>query len=334
MIKFAGIAIVSLAIVTLAWLTLWGTLALWYRLPLPDIVRMGISGLYAGLGLAVIKAMFGTRRLRAAGIFAVVFGALAIWWGTLAPPTEGNWTPKVSRQVTGHIEGDILTLQDVREFVWRTEEDFDPIWTNRTYDLGQLQTVDAFVSYWEGPHMAHLVVSFGFAEGPNLAWSIEVRSKDDSAFHPVPDFFKTHTVVYIASVEQDVVGLRSNVRGDDIQVFRLDMSPEIARELLEEFVHNATALAQQPEFFHSLTSNCTTVVFHKMREMGMDMPWDWRVILNGHFPEYLYDRGLLADHVTPSQLRELGRINARVKASGLNDGFSAAARQGVPLPGG
>lgn len=333
MIRFVRGFIVFLVIAALAWLTLWGTLALWYQLPLSETLRMVISGLFAGFGLMVIAAMFGTRRLRAVGIYAIVFAAIGIWWGTLAPPAEGNWMPQVSRQVTGQIEGDILTLRDVREFVWRTEEDFDQIWTSRTYDLGQLQTVDAFLSYWEGPHMAHLVVSFGFGEGPNLAWSIEVRSEDGSAFHPVPDFFKTHTVVYIAAVEQDVVGLRSNIRGDDIQVFRLDMPPEFARALLEEFVINATALAQQPEFFHSLASNCTTVVFRKMRDLGMDLPWDWRVILNGHFPDYLYDRGLLADQVPLAQLRDLGRINTRVEASGLDDGFSAAARQGVPVPG-
>lgn len=326
-------AFTTLVVVCLLYLTLWSTLALWYRLQLPDLARMVISGAFAVFGLAVIVALFGKKRLRALGIYAVVFAAILVWWGTLVPPADGDWNSKVSRQAIGQIEGDILTMHDVREFVWRTEDDYDQVWSTRTYDLGQLQTVDAFVSYWEGPHMAHLIVSFGFSEGPNLAWSIEVRTEGDGAFHPVPDFFKTHSVVYIAAAEHDVVGLRSNIRGDDIQMFRLDIPPALARELLEEFVQNATSLAHQPEFFHSLTSNCTTVVFHKMREMGMDMPWDWRVILNGHFPEYLYDQGLLDDRHTVSQLRELGRINGRVKDSGLGDRFSAAARKGVPAPG-
>lgn len=319
-------------ILLIAFLTLWSTLALWFRLPLPETSRMVAAGVFALFGLAIIRGLFGKRPRRALAIFGLAFAAVFIWWGTIKPPADGNWEPDNARQVTGVIDQDILTLTNMREFEWRSEDDFSEIWTTRSFELGQIKSVDMFMTYWGGPHMAHVLLSFGFATGPNLVLSVEVRREIGGAFHPLPDFFKTHTRINIASVEQDVLGVRSNIRDHDAKIYRLNTSPELARQIIEEFVRDANSLAVQPQFFNSIFKNCTTAIAEMVQAVGVNVPLDWRIVLNGHLPVLIYERGLMDARFTLAELRELGRINTRAKQVGLGDGFSAAIRKGVPDP--
>ncbi|MGO4563819.1 DUF4105 domain-containing protein [Rhizobium sp. 2YAF20] len=322
----------SLAIVVVP-LSAWASLAIWYRLPDPAFARALVAGLFALLGLCTIVALFSRWRLQAGLAFAFFFIVTIGWWSTIHPSAYAEWAPDVARQVTGTVTGDMLTLTDVRNFDWRSNTDFTEQWTTRTYDLTKLRTVDVFMSYWSGPQIAHMILSFGFEGGGQLAWSVEVRRRVGGEFSPIADLFKSNPLVIIAADERDVVGVRSNVRGEDVQLYRLKASPEQARALLLEYVADANELASSPRFYNSLTTNCTTTVAKMMRAVGDIVPFDWRLIVNGYLPDYAYDRGALDTRLPLSQLRSLSHIDERAKAIGLSAGFSEAIRAGVPSPG-
>ena len=237
--RAAGLALrIIAAIVVIAPLTAWSALALWFRLPAPEALRGAAAIVFALLGLATIAALFmrRSRSLIALAVFAVAFGGLLAWWSTIKPPLDGDWAPEVARQTTGSIEGDILTLSDVRDFDWRTDTDFTETWSKRAYDLSKLKTLDLFLAYWAGPEMAHVIMSFGFEDGEHIAWSVEVRREKTGEFSPVADAFKNHTLVYLATTERDLVRLRTNVRGEDVRLYRLNTPPDQARALLREYV--------------------------------------------------------------------------------------------------
>ncbi len=237
--RAAGIALrIIVAIAVVVPLTAWSVLALWFRLPAPEASRGAAAVLFAVLGFATTVALFMRRgrSLIALAVFAVAFGGLIAWWSTIKPPLDGDWAPDVARQTTGSIEGDILTLSDVRDFDWRTDSDFTEKWSKRAYDLSKLKTLDLFLAYWAGPEMAHVIMSFGFEDGDHIAWSVEVRREKSGEFSPVADAFKNHTLVYLATTERDSVRLRTNVRGEDVRLYRLRTPPEQARALLREYV--------------------------------------------------------------------------------------------------
>ena len=310
----------------------WAALAVWFRTPAPDWVRIALAALLVVLALAGAFHLLVHRRWGPLACFGVVFLGLVAWWSTIAPPTSANFATDVSRQTTGRIDGDILTLNDVRDFDWRSDEDFTARWQNRTYDLKKLKTLDLFLSYWDGPAMAHLITSFGFEDGEQLAWSVEVKRLKGGSFSPLADLFKTDPLAIVAATERDIVRVRSNVRAEDVQIYRLDVYPETMRALLAQYVSDANELAKEPRFYNSLTTNCTTTVAKLVKAIGKPVPLDWRLIVSGYLPEYLYENAMLTTKVSLADLRKAAHIEARAKAANDAPDFSQAIRVGVPGP--
>lgn len=316
----------------LAYVTVWGSLALWFQLPGATWSVAISSAIFAGLGLSAIFALFRPSGKRPFLLFGVAFAAVLVFWTSLIPPNDRDWSPEVARQVTGVIDGDLLTLTNFRDFEWRSEEDVTEIWTTRTFDLSQIETVDLFMSYWAGPTMAHLMVSFGFADGQYLNWSVEVRRSKGQTFSPVADFFRTNPVSIVAGSERDIVGLRSNIQLSNVHLFRLDVGPDDRRIFLEQYVRAANEIDSSPIFFNSVFTNCSMSVLRLVRGVGADLPLDWRVFINGFLPEYLYDLGRMNQDYSIEELYALGDITERARAHGLAEGFSQAVRVGVPSP--
>ena len=330
--RIARILAAATLILLWALATIWAALALWYRAPGGEWVNL-VAALSFGLfGLTTIFLFFSRGGWLAVTSFVVAFCIHLAWWISVSPPDEGNWSPDVARQTTGVFDGNKVTLTDIRDFDWESRESYKERWITRTYDLEEIETVDMFLSYWGGPEMAHFILSFGFSNGEYLAWSIEVRREIGGSYSPVADFFKEHTLVILAATERDVVGVRSNIRGEDVQLYRLPTPKESAKDLFREYIRDANRLADQPYWYNSITTNCTTVVFRMMAALGRGPDFDWRMIVNGYLPEYGYEKGYLSQAVSFEELRDAARIAPRATASGLEDGFSEAIRVGVPRP--
>ena len=202
----------------------------------------------------------------------------------------------------------------------------------RTYDLAKLKTLDLFLAYWGGPEMAHVIMSFGFEDGDHLAWSVEVRRERNGQFSPIADAFRSHTLVYLATTERDSIRLRSNVRGEDVRLYRLKTPPAHAKLLLFEYVAEANELAERPKFYNSITANCATTVAKLVRAAGGTLPFDWRLIVNGFLPGYLYDRGAVVTAMPLAELMERARISEKARAADASPDFSRLIRVGVPSP--
>ncbi len=330
----AGIISAAAAILIVALVGLWSAMALWFRLPAPDAVRTVAAGVAAIAAVYTMIALFTRFRWRALGGFALAFACVLVWWSTITPPADGDWAPDVARQTTGVVNGDILTLSDLRDFDWRADDDFTERWEQHSYDLSKLKSLDLILAYWAGPQMAHLIMSFGFEDGQALAWSIEVRREKTGNFSPVADAFRSHTLVYLATTERDSVRLRANVRNEDVRLYRLRASPAAIRTLLLGYVDEANQLKRQPAWYNSITTNCTTAVAAMIRSLGGALPFDWRLIVNGYLPGYLYDRGAVATDIPLAELMQRARITERPRAADQSPDFSRLIRVGVPAPDG
>ncbi len=215
---------------------LWGGAAVWFRGPSTEVVRGGLAGAFVLLALAAVSALVLGRGRRWGRGFGLAALLVVAWWSTLQPRNDRNWLPDVAELPTATVEGDQLTIRNVRNFDYRSETDFTPRWEERTYDLSRLRGIDFFLSYWGSPMIAHTIVSWEFDDGQYLAISIETRKEQGESYSAVRGFFKEYEVYYVVADERDVIRLRTNYRGEQVYLYRLKMPPDRARALLLDYV--------------------------------------------------------------------------------------------------
>lgn len=306
----------------------WGGLALAFRLPGPAWLANGLAGLFFA---AVVFALLRVRPMRPkVATLAVLFLLLFAWWAMLRPSNDRAWTPDVARLPTGEVRGDTLVLHNVRNFDYRSEADFTERWEERTYDLSNVTGVDLFLSYWGSPNIAHTIMSWDFADGQHLAISIETRKERGEEYSAVRGFFRQYELYYVVADERDVIRVRTNYRGEDVYLYRLRPAPEIARALLLDYVATLNALAARPRFYNALIDNCTTGIRVHTQHIGVARPWDWRLLVNGHGDEMLYERGIINTSRPFAELKEASRIDARAKVADQAPDFSRRIREGLP----
>ena len=230
-----------------------------------------------------------------------------------------------------HYKGRPAHRSQSSHFSRRTEADYTEHWEERTYDLSKLRSLDLFLVYWMGPSIAHTIMSFGFDDGRYLDFSIELRRTRNDQYSAVAGFFKTHELVYIGADERDLMTLRK-ARHEQIQLYRLRTPPERARALLVEYIKQANDLAAHPRFYNTLTTNCTTTIFDMMQIVTSSIPFDWRIILTGHLPSYLYEHDAVDTRIPLEELRQRADVTSRVDAGLSEVEFSSRLREGVPAP--
>jgi len=311
--------------------TIWAALAIYYSELPGEGLRLGLAAAFASGTLAAF--LFLPNRRRTLFGFAAVFAVLLLWWTRVEPSNERDWQPDVAVLPHATRDGDLVTLHNVRNFDYRTEQDFVTGYEDRTFDLRQLDAVDLIAVYWAGDAIAHIMISFGFA-GDHVAFSIETRKEKGEAYSSIAGFFKQYELIYVVGDERDLIRVRTNYRRPEelVYLYRTRAAPDAARRLFLEYVEKINQLSETPEFYNTLTTNCTTDVWLLVRALSDRFPLDWRVLLSGYFPAYAYDLGSLDGSLPFAELRAASLINDKAHAADQAPDFSARIRDGLPRP--
>lgn len=324
--KFVRIAVKFVFILFAISFAVWASFAMWYQLPFGDAVRKSVIILWLVLTLWIIV---GERRFhcwRKRLFFCLLALLILGWWSTIRPSLDRIWAPDVSRTVTGTVEGDLVTLSNVRDFQWRTTEDAVENWKDATYDLSKINSVDVYLSYWSSPAIAHTLVSFGFEDGRHVVFSGEIRRQHHEVFSAIGGFFREFELAMIAAGEEDIIYLRTNIRKEDVYRYRIDVPLAGAREMFLSYVEMGNELAAKPEFYNTLTTNCTTIIFNMARILDPGLPFDHRILLSGYLPGYLYDHQWIEQNGTLEDVEKRASIDAKAQAGG-REGYSQRIRE-------
>src|SRR5438093_6188481 len=171
---------------------------------------------------------------------AIVLGASAVvagWWLTLKPSNDREWQPDVAQTAWADINGDEVTIHNVRNCDYRTDTDFTPHWETRTVRLSQITGMDVAINYWGSPWIAHPIVSFQFADAPPLCFSIETRKTTGQSYSTIGGLYRQYTLIYLVADERDVIRLRTNYRHEDIYLYHTTAPLDRARERFVDDVY-------------------------------------------------------------------------------------------------
>ena len=294
----------------------------WLRIPAAVLFTVAVLG-----ALFVVKGVW----LRMAACVACCVVVL-VWWMSLKPTNDPPWEADLSRNAWAEIQGDRMTVHNVRNCKYRTDKDYSDCWSDRTYDLSQLRGVDFFLDNWGIKFASHPMVSFDFGD-QHLAFSIEARYRPGQFYSLFRGFYRQFGLIVVAADEGDVIRLRTNYRKDpdeDVYLYRVQVTPAVARAMLMIYVNYMNNLKDNPEWYNELTRNCTSTVDKQLADVtGNPQGWSIQLVLNGTMDQLMYNRGrLVTGELTFPQLKEQAHINSAAHAAGDSPDFSKLIRVG------
>ena len=323
-IRWIGAFLILLAaVIAIAWA--FG--AVWFDAPFGNAnkIAAGLLALAAAIALVFLRHFW--RKL---GVTALLFGGVLMWWLTLSPTNDSDWQPDVAEKAWADLQGDEVTLHNVRNCEYRTETDYTLHWETRTMRISQITGIDLAIDYWGSPWIAHPIASFQFADAAPLCFSIETRKKLGQTYSTIGGLYRQFELIYIAADERDVIRLRTNYRKENIYLYHMTISPARARERFLEYIHSLNTLRNKPRWYNAITTNCTTSI-RAQHPPNERVPWDWRILVNGKGDELMYQRHFIVTGGLPfAELKARSLIDTRARAANDSPDFSKLIREGLP----
>jgi hypothetical protein len=311
--------------------TSWGTLAIYYGdsntswTQIILAIGFGLSGL-----LTIFSLITSNFRWRMLALFGILFVCIVLWWLRIQPSNDRQWQQDVEKLAYATVEGDLVTVWNVRNFDYKSEFDYLPAYYNKTYDLSKLESADLFTTYWMGPAIAHTMLSFNFGKGDHLAISIEARKEEGESYSSIKGFFRQYELIYIAADERDLVRLRTNYRKDPVEnvyLYSINWPKEDVKKVFLQYINEMNQLHDSPAFYNTLVQNCTTMIWLNTLVNQDHLNFSWKILASGFYPEYLYENGRLDQHLPFPELRKRAHINNLANNADQASDFSKRIRE-------
>ncbi|MEO5960118.1 MAG: DUF4105 domain-containing protein, partial [Opitutaceae bacterium] len=283
-------------------------------------------------GAALIVLMWWKRAHSATPALALLFASLSAVTVALLirPGHERAWELEHAQLPWANVQGGLVTLHNYRNFDWHSANEATPRWEIRTFPLSALRHVDFIMTYWGSPHICHTLLSFDFGTHGRVCASIEARREAGEAYSAFAGAFRRYELAYILGDERDLLRVRTNFRpNNEVYLYRLTATPEAARIQFLEYVRAANELRKQPMWYNTLVTNCSTLIRQHARSLHIDLPWDWRLIANGHVDEYLHRLGYLSRELPLQELKRRSNVTPTAQYASLEN-FSEEIRRGRP----
>jgi hypothetical protein len=258
---------------------------------------------------------------------------LGLMWSFLTPSHDRRWAVDQSVLPFVEFDGDSAHVHGVRNFHWTSATEFTPGWEDRRYDLRQVATawyvLVPFSRRWRGP--AHAFVTFGFDDGRYLAISIEARREVGETYGVIKGLLRRFELIYVLGEERDLIGRRAVYDGSDVYLYPIRASRDAIRTVFRGMLDRADRIHATPEFYHSITNNCTLNLVRHVNQLVPDrIPWSWQTVLPGYSDEVIQRLGLIDSTGSMAEVRARFLINERARAALDAPDFSHRIRATPP----
>jgi hypothetical protein len=286
-------------------ITLWMVGAIYY-----DVCRASKWGRFLAPGWAICVTLMFAAWQPLWQPFAVLLGALAlflIWWFRQKPSHNRDWDTSVAVLPRAVRNGDAFTIENIRNFEYRSLDEFTPRYESRTVHLTNLKGADIIFFKWGSPWMSHPVLVIDFGPDGRICLSIEVRYRKGQQYSLVRSLYRQQELIFVVANERDVI-LRRTKYGpsQEARMYRFLAPAEEVRTGFLDYIEAINSLYQTPRWYNGLCANCTTTFY---RLPNSRCRFDWRVLANGRLDKALYEDGRLDRTLTFQELQQFASLN-------------------------
>ena len=289
---------------------------------------------FSSLSLALIVSLFLKRFYYAIlPLYLLFVGIWIYWYGGIKPSNSREWQKDVAVLSYATFDKNLVTIHNIRNFKYRSETDYDVSYYDAVFDINKLNGMDFIATYWMGKNIAHTFLSFSFSDGRHLAMSVEVRKTKGMKYSMLRGFFKVDELYYVVADERDLIGVRTNIRKNPIEhvyLYQIKADTDDEKKVFINYLNKINELKDNPEFYNTLTTNCTTTIWHNSLIDKSKIPFSWKILLSGHTPKYLYEKNLLKTYgLSFENLQKKAYINPLVKDKNITSSYSFDIRRNL-----
>ncbi len=247
----------------------------------------------------------------------------------LVPSHNRDWSPDLAVLPYVGINGNHVFIKNIRNCTYHSDEDYVVKHYDKQFDLNELERVDfVVVPFKDAPSLAHTMLSFGFTDGQFLIVSVEARLEKGEKYSPLLGELRQYELMYVLADERDAILRRTQHRDVDVYVYRTIATPAQARELFIDVLRRVNQIAETPEFYDTLSNNCTSNIVHHLNRLRPGrVPYDVRVLLPGFSDELAYELGLLSTNLPFAEARRQARVTEAANRYADATDFSSKIRR-------
>ena len=246
------------------------------------------------------------------------------------PTNEADWAPDQKVLAFADINSNLVTIHNVRNFKYKSQKDYTPLYYDKTYDINKIKSVDfAFVPFSRFKFLAHTFLTFGFEDGSYVAISVEIRKKIGQEFSALISLFNQYELMYVIADENDVIKLRTNYRKNEpTYLYPMKINKGQMQKLFLSMIKRANKLKDQPEFYNLFNNTCTTNPADHIREIAPEQfRLSYKVFLPGYSAQLTYESGLIDTDLPFEKARAKFLINEKGQANPDENSFSRKIRE-------
>ena len=290
--------------------------------------------LFSLLSVSFIISLFLKRYYRLVlGVYLLSVGIWRYWYVGIKPSNNKEWQKDVEVLSYATFKGNLAHVYNIRDFKYKTEADYIPSYYDSVFDIDKLEGIDFIATYWMGKDIAHTFLSFSFSDGKHLAISVEARKEKGESYSVLGGFFKTTELYYVVADEKDLIGLRTNIRKnppEQVYMYKINAKLKNEKKVFINYLKKLNRLKEKPEFYNTLTTNCTTTIWNNSIINNDKTSFSWKILLSGHSAEYLYEKNLLKTcGMSFKELEKKAYINPLVKDKNITKSYSFDIRNSI-----
>ena len=230
--------------------------------------------------------------------------------------------------------GNLVEIQNIRDFKYSAETEYEPNYINKTYDLNNLRTVDFFVVPLDAKGAAHTFLSFGFLNpttgliDDHVAISVEIRKEKGEKFSALKGLFAEYELMFVVATERDLIDLRARHRQNQIHLYPTTASADQVRNLFIGMLQKNNQLYRSPEFYNTLVNNCTSNIVKAINQLSPNrIPFDYRSYIPENSAQLAYELELISNQLTFEETKAQSNITEQAIKYYQEADFSQKIRQ-------